>query len=238
MSLLSIIQNHCKLHAIGVPSSVIGSTDTNTIQLYAIVNEIVSELVTESNFQVTTQEAIKVLTAVEDQGAMQTLCPLGYQSAIFETFFDRTLRRPLMGPISESEWQGLKALPMAGTLYKFRIKNDHLLINPIPAAPFSTLAWEYMSSWCVTSAAGVLKAAITLDSDLFVFPENIVQKGMMFRWKQIKGLPYQADETKYYNLLNNYIAKDKVKRRVNVADPVNLDIRPGIFVPSGSWNVS
>jgi hypothetical protein len=71
-----------------------------------------------------------------------------------------------------------------------------------------------------------------------VFPENIIRKGMMFRWKQIKGLPYQADETQYYNLLNNYIAKDKVKRRIDVSGEGQNDLRPGIFVPSNSWNCS
>jgi hypothetical protein len=112
-----------------------------------------------------------------------------------------------------------------------------LLLDPIPAAPFSTIAFEYMSSWCVKSSGGVLKAAVTADDDVFVFPENIIKKGLMFRWKQIKGLPYQADETQYYNLLNNYIARDKVKRRINVSSGVPDDVRPGIFVPAGSWNV-
>lgn len=237
MSVLSIIQDHCKLHALNVPTAIIGSTDVQTIQLFAILNEVLSELVTESDFNVTTQETVFSTVPSQDQGLMQTLCPNGYQFAIFETFFDRTLRRPLIGPLTETEWQEAMALPSAGTMYKYRIRQDHLLFDPIPSAPFSDIAFEYMSSWAIKSSAGVLKAAVTDDADVFIFPENIVRKGMIFRWKQIKGLPYQADETQYYNLLNNYIAKDKVKRRINVADPRPTDLRPGIFVPSNTWNV-
>ncbi len=237
MSLLSIIQDHCRIHALSVPSSVIGSNDTNTQQLYAIVKELLEELVTESKFNVTTRETSFVMTAAEDQGAMTTLAPYGYQYAIFETFFDRTLMRPLTGPLDETEWQQLKAMPTAGPLYRFRIRGGHLLLDPVPTAPLSTIAFEYMSSWAVTDSSGTPKAVLTDDGDLFAFPENIVRKGMMFRWKQIKGLPYQADEMKYYNLLNNYISRDKVKRRINVADGAPVDVRPGIFVPSGSWNL-
>lgn len=236
MSLLSIIQSHARLHAISVPTSVIGSTDTNTLQLYEILNEVLGEITTESKFNVTTQLATRTLIADQDQGALQDLCPNGYQSCIFETFYDRTLRRALVGPLTETEWEALMALPAAGPLYRFRILQDHLLIDPVPQAPFSLIAWEYMSSWCVKSAAGVLKAQMTDDSDVFVFPENILKRGLSYRWKQIKGLPYQADETKYWDLLNNYIAKDKVKRRINVGERWP-EAKPGVMVPMYSWNV-
>lgn len=237
MSLLSLIQQHCRLHALSVPTSVIGSTNVQTAQLLAIVTEVLSDMVTESKFNVTTQEAVFSTIPNEDQGAMATLAPNGYQFAIFETFYDRTLMRPLTGPLTESEWQEMKALPTTGTLYRFRIRQDRLLLNPIPTTPYSDIAFEYMSSWAVKSVAGTLKANLSVDTDVFVFPENILQKGLMYRWKQIKGLPYQADETRFWAMLNNYIAKDKVKRRINVSTGSEGDIKPGVFVPLNSWNV-
>lgn len=232
MSVLSVIQNVCAMHALNIPSAVVGSTDTQTNQMLAILNEVLSEMVTESKFNVTTQETVFSVLPQEDQGAMSTLCPNGYQFAIFETFFDRSMSRPLTGPMTETEWQQLKALPSDGIWFKYRIVLDHLLLWPVPTSPYSDIAFEYMSSWCVKDAAGTLKAAISADDDVFVFPENIVQKGLMYRWKQIKGLPYQADETRFWNMLNNYIAKDKVKRRVNVALPQQVDMQPGVFVPA------
>lgn len=235
MSVLSVIQDHCRIHALNIPTGVVGSTDTGVQQLFGILNELLEELVDESKFNVITQEALFVAKAQEDQGAMSVLAPNGYSFAYFETFYDRTLRRPLYGPLDETEWQQIKALPNPGPFYKFRIRGDHLLINPAPTAPLSTIAFEYASSWCVTDTGGNLKAGITTDTDLFVIPERIIRKGLAFRWKQIKGLPYQADEQQYYNLLNNYIARDKVKTRIDVANPRQPDIKPGIFIPSGNW---
>lgn len=236
-SLLSIIQGHCLKSALDVPTSVIGSTSTGVKQLLQIFTELLDDLVNESNFNVTNYEAVFTAIAGEDQGAMSTLAPYGYQFALNETFFDRTLRRPLYGPLGPTEWQSIKALPNPGPFYKFRIYQDHLWINPAPAAPLSTIAFEYASSWPITSSLGVPKAALTDDGDLFLFPDRILRAGLAFRWKREKGLPYQADETQYYNLLNNFIARDKAKPRINLANPHPVDIQPGVFVPTGNWNV-
>lgn len=235
MSVLTIIQTHCRLHALNVPGSVVSSTDAGTQQYLAILSQVIDELTTQSNFNVCNQEAVFTAQAQEDQGPMATLAPNGYQWALFETFYDRSLRRPLYGPLSETEWQQIKVLPNPGPFYKFRIKDDRLFINPAPAAPLSTLAFEYISSWAVRSSSGVLQASILADSDTVLFPENILLRGLAYRWKEIKGLPYQSDEQKFYDLMTNYIAKDKVKTRINLAHPKPSDIQPGVFVPSGNW---
>ena len=234
MSVLSIIQDHCKLHALAVPTAVIGSTDTQVVQLLAVLSESLDDMVDESKFNVTTKECVFVALPQEDQGEIAVLAGNGYAKANFETFYDRSLMRPLYGPVEDTDWQALKALPNPGPFYKFRIMGGHLLFNPTPTAPLSTIAFEYMSSWCVTTAAGVAKAAITADDDAFLFPEPIIRKFMIYRWKLLKGLPYQADQQKAYDMLNNYIATDKVKARINVAEP-DKTIQPGVFVPAGNW---
>jgi len=235
MSVLSILQEFAKRHALSVPTGVIGSTDTTTVQLFQILSDVISEMVEESKFNVITYEAVFTAVAAESQGLMTDLAQYGYQWAYLETFYDRTLRRPLYGPLTESEWQQIKALPNPGPFYKFRIRGNELLINPAPTTPLSTIAFEYASSWAVTGSGGTPKAAITEDTDLTLFPENIIKRGLAYQWKQIKGLPYQEDKDKFYELLNNYIARDKVKRRIDLAHPKPIDIQPGVFVPSGNW---
>lgn len=237
MSVLSVIQDHCRRNALAVPTGIIGNTDSGVIQLFALLQQVLDEMVNESKFNVITQEAVFTAATAEDQGAMSVLAPNGYSFAYFETFFDRTLARPLYGPLTETEWQEIKALPNPGPFYKFRIRGDRLLLNPVPTAPLSTIAFEYASSWCVINSADKLAGTMEADTDTFVFPENIIKRGLSFYWKQQKGLPYQSDETQYYNLLNNYIARDKVKRRINLAHPKPVDIKPGVFVPAGNWNV-
>jgi len=237
MSILTLIQGHCKRHALNVPTGVIGSTDTTVIQLYEILLQLIDDMVQESNFNVTTRESTFTSIASEDQGAISTLAPYGFINFISETFYDRTLMRPLYGPLDEQEWQQIKALPNPGPFYKFRIRGDHLLLNPTPAIPFSDIAFEYVSSWAYSDAGGTPLVAPTLDTDLVIFPERIIRAGLAFRWKRDKGLPYQADESDYWRLLNNYISRDKAKASINVANPKPVEIKPGVFVPTGNWPV-
>lgn len=238
MSLLSIIQGFCKLHALAVPTTVIGSTDTQTVQLNEIIRDLLVEMQTESKFNVTTREKVFSCIGQEDQGHLiADIGCTGYQYIVPGTFFNRTLGRELIGPVSEENWQMLHAMPSAGTEFQYRIWQDHLWLYPAPTSPYSDIAFEYMSSYTTYSAGDVntLIELPTADSDTFVFPEQILKRGLAFRWKQIKGLPYQADETKYWDMLNNYIARDKAKTPINVSDPSDGIARPGIFVPSNSW---
>lgn len=237
MSALTVIQRLCQLHALAVPQSVVGGTETQTTQLLAMLNEVLEDIVVESKYQVVTREAVHMLSAGENQGPVSSLGGglIGYYQANFETFYDRTLGRPLYGPLNDTEWQEIKALPNPGPFYKFRIMGDCLLINPAPADPFSTISFEYMSTYVVAAADGTPKANVTLDTDVFLLPENIIRKFLIARWKHVKGLPYAEDKSKAYELLNGYIARDKAKRRINVSCSSPTDIAPGVFVPSGNW---
>lgn len=237
MSLLTIVQQHCRIHTLVYPTSVVGNLDTTVQQLLGLLNELLEMMVDESKYQAFTQEGTWSLIAAEDQGAISTIAPNGWLWFHNKTFFDRTLRRPLYGPMNDVEWQGIKALPNPGPFYKYRIRNNRLLINPVPTTPFSLIAFEYASSYGVLDALGVVKAAFTADSDTFRMDEKILKKGLAYRWKQVKGLPYQADEEAYYKLLNNAIARDGTKRQISLAHSGPTDLSPGIFVPSGNWNV-
>lgn len=242
MTLLTLVQDHCRVHALNVPTTVVGSQDTSTKQIWGLVNSLIEDIVDESKWQAFAVEKTFTLIAAEDQGTIDSI--LGANNGFLwfypDTFYDRTLRRPLYGPVTAEEWQQLKALPNPGPWYKFRIRGDHLLINPAPtvAGGLSSIAVEYASSFGVKDAGGTRKAQFTLDDDVSVLPERILKKGLAFRWKQLKNLPYQADETRYFDMLNNYIARDGTKRSYNLGENRPLSLRPGVFVPSGNWPVS
>jgi hypothetical protein len=60
--------------------------------------------------------------------------------------------RPLFGPLTETEWQEVKALPAAGAFYKFRISKIICCLIQFLPRHSALIAFEYMSSWCVKIA--------------------------------------------------------------------------------------
>lgn len=233
MSLLTIVQNVCRINGLPVPGFVVSSSDNTTQQMLGLANELLDSMIDESKFQAFTKQALWTYIADEDQGDLNDICP-GYLWVNNGTFWDRTLLRPVYGPITDVEWQQIKAVPNPGPYYKYRIMGNHLLINPVPTDPLSLIAFEYATSYGVEAADGTPKQYFTEDTDTFLLPERILQRGLSYRWKQVKGLPYQADETAYFSMLNNAIARDATKRIYNLAGKSDLWGRPGFY--AAAWS--
>lgn len=231
MTLLSIVQSHCKINGLNVPDAVIGSQDTTVVQLHEILNSLVETITDQSKFQGFNKEASFTLIAGEDQGAISDLADDGFLWLVPNTFYNRTRNLKIAGPFDEATWQRRKAQDIGGTFYGFRLRNNHLYINPAPASGgLDDVAFEYMSSFGVVDNAGVSKASFTVDTDTFMLPEKILKKGLSWRWKYQKGLAYQLEEQEFWDMLNNAIARDKAQTPVDLNGSCE-EFKPGIFVP-------
>lgn len=108
MSLLSIVRQACAEIGITQPGSVVGSNDPQLIQLLALANREGANLATRYNWQALTKEAAFTTLATEIQGAVTTIAP-GFKFVLNDTIWNRSLRRPVYGPLSPQRWQQLKA---------------------------------------------------------------------------------------------------------------------------------
>jgi hypothetical protein len=217
------------------PTTVFGSSDTQVLQYGALANEILEDMFDRGYWQELEQEALFVTVATESQGNIYTLAPNGLNYFTPMTIFDRTLRLPVYGPLNAQEWQALKALPTTGPLYKYRIRGDLLLFNPVPVAGHSC-AIEYMSEWGVAVAGVPAKKWFTADTDTPYIDANVFLNGVRWRWKAEKGFDYAEDFRMYEEGLVNSLSRNATKPTVNISGSYPR-AQPGIFIPAGSWNV-
>lgn len=237
MSLLSVIQQFSPRTGLPVPAAAIGSGDNQVLQLVALCNEVVEDLCDRWTWQILTREALFTTVTGEDQGLITTIAPNGFLRILQETIFNRTLRLPLFGPLWASDWQALKALPTTGPFYKYRIRGNRLLFMPAGIAGH-TCAFEYATSFAILANDGTTyKSSFTADTDTFILDEKLLLAGLRWKWKYEKGLDYAEDFRRYEQLANNAAGRDGNKPRLNMGGG-NQDYKPGIWVPSGNWNVS
>lgn len=234
-TLLEIVQEFCGRTGLSISSSVVNSGDTQLVQIRYLLNEVCEELTGES-WQVATQEAVFTTVAGEAQGSIATLAPNGFQSIIEGTFFDRTLRRPMFGGLTASEWQERKALVNPGPFYQFRLVRDQLYFMPAPPAGH-ICAFEYHSSYVIKGDNGIAKAAFTSDTDVFLLSKKLILAGLRWKWKNEKGLDYAEDFRRYETIRTEELGRDKVPRTLRM-DGSDNGFRPGIWVPSGNWPVT
>jgi hypothetical protein len=235
MSLLTVIQYACGRLNIPVPTAAMGTiTDPQVLQLIRLLEEEGTDLSRRGPWQAITFEATHTTIASEDQGAMATIASNGFRDIRNDTFWDRTNKLPIIGPLSDQEWQTRKGLTTTGPRYVYRIRGGKLLVNPTPTAGYSW-AFEYMSQhWILGVDGTTYKSYFTLDTDTILLPETLILMGLRWRWKKEKGREYAEDFATYEMQVKDALGRDGGKPVLSMSDDMRSR-QPGVFVPDRSW---
>lgn len=233
MSLLTIVQEAARRIGIVVPNDVAGSADPQVIQLIAIANQEGQALADRYDWQVLRREAVFTSLAAESQGTLASIAS-DFRAMVTDTFWNRSLKRPVFGCISPQDWQALKAAPQTGPFQQFILRGNEILMLPQPSAG-QTCAFEYFSrSWCLGADLATRQESYVLNDDTAYLDESIMLIGVIWRWKHIKGLEYAEDFRLYESRVTDAMARDKGATAINMngRPPVRLI---GTVVPNGNW---
>lgn len=233
MSLSTILTQVCRRIGITAPTSFVASQDPQIQQLIGLANEEGQELSARYPWGGITIEKTFSTVATESQGAITTLAGSDFRYILNDIMWNRSLLRPVFGPISPQYWQELKARSITGPWAQFRIRGGNVLFIPAPVVG-NTVAFEYVSKNWVTVAAGGTAAAWSADADTGLLDEEIMAFGVIWRWKQVKGLSYAEDFNKYEGVVNDQMARDGGKPMLNLNGDGG-SYPAGTIVPIGSW---
>jgi hypothetical protein len=235
MSLLTLIQNVTDELGITRPSTVISSTDQQVRQLLRLANRAGEKLIERHDWERLVIEETHTSTAAENQGALTTITGTDFLYIINETMWNRTLNRPIPGPLSAQEWATLKSSSVTGPYQEFYIRGGDLLMIPAPAAS-QTISFEWVSkNYILDNDGTTTKAVFDEDTDTTLIPQSLIELSVIWRWRKKKGFDYAEDFNDFEEALNKYKARDGA-RGVLRADR-EKQRRPGILVPDGSWNL-
>lgn len=235
MSLLTMVTQVCRRIGITAPASVSSSNDPQIIQLMALGNEEGQDLSARYPWQSIVQESTFTTVATESQGAITTLAGTSFRYILNDVMWNRSLLRPVFGPLVPTDWQNLKARNVTGPWGQFRIRGNNVLFIPVPVAG-DTVAFEWVSKNWVTLNAGGTGSTWANDADTGLLDEEIMAQGILWRWKAAKGLNYEEEYMKYERLVNDQMARDGGKSRLNL-NGGGGDLPAGVLVPIGNWNL-
>lgn len=230
-TLLQIVQQFTATAGLTIPVSVVSSTDTQIIQILALLNEALDELAVKKWPQLEV-EATFTSTAVENQGKIEVIAP-GFKELIPDTFWNLTNKLPALGSISPTETQVLKVWGTPSAMVTFRQVGDELHFIPAIAAG-TQFRFEYRSQHLVKDSLGVSKQYFTSDTDVPVVPDNVLVADLRWRWRMEKGLPY-AEQMRTAEIIKATALTNGAAKRPIRMDGGCRDAKPGIVVPLGSW---
>lgn len=236
MSLLSVVQDACRRIGIVVPNAIVSSSDAQIMQLMTLLNQEGQSLSERFDWQVLRKEVTFTGVAADDQGAISTIAGTDFKYIIPDTFWNRTLRRPVYGSITPQDWQMLKASPQTGPFQQFILRGGHILMLPNPTAS-QTMAFEYKTAnWVLASDGTTGKSAYSADDDSALLDEQIMTIGLIWRWRQVKGLEYAEDFRLYEGMVADAITRDKAPTSISMTGMPRLRV-PGTVVPYGNWSL-
>jgi hypothetical protein len=237
-TLLSLVQQFCGKQGLPVPTDVVGSTDAGVVQIRRLLEEECAALANRGAWQALTNECTFLTLAAESQGSISAglgsgpTALSGYRYIVpAQVMYNRTQRIPVLGALNAQDWQYLKSITAAGPWAQYRWRGDQLLFNPAPAAG-QTVAFEYLTEFWGLTGTTPMKLFVTND-DTIRLTDEIVLKGLEWRWLKKKGFAYAEDFNSYEDLVKDQLSREKGSRTLNLGEHV-AGLRPAVVVPL--WN--
>lgn len=205
MTCLTLVQTACKRLALNVPTAVFTSQDPQIMQLLALANEEGQTLAETTNWQALVKTATFTTVATEIQGLMSVIAP-GCKFIVNDTIWNQSLRFPVFGPLSAQMWAQQKAMFYQGPWNQFRVFDDQIHFVPSPPAG-QTCTFEYTTANWTASNAEEFQS----DTDTSLLDEKVMVMGLIWRFKQYKGIDFSADLTKYQRRVADLVARETPK---------------------------
>lgn len=192
------------------PAAFFGSTQNLEMELSDLVNEVAQDVAKYQDWQALTKIAEyggngSVTTyALPDDYDRMTQTAMIQSDSWFCGYYPYT---DMNAFIYDSE-SGFSGIVGAWIMY-----GNQIHISP---APSDTIRYPYQSKNWAIAENGNRKAEFTDDDDQFVLPERLLTLGLVWRWRDNKGLEASGDEEAFIKALDEYAAKDggtKIIRR-------------------------
>jgi hypothetical protein len=208
MSLLTVFQQACTSGiALEKPAAVYGSTTREHIELANIANEIAAMIAASHEWQILNKIAVITGDGTTEDFAL----PADYDRQLDKSqLWSTSLETPL-SPISDrDEWLGLDIKSFDFIINAWIIYAGEIHIKP-PLASAVQVKYFYQSDlWGLNGSTPI--SEFTADTDTFRIDERLLKLGIIWKWREMKGLPYAEDLATYERLLAKLIMRDKGSR--------------------------
>lgn len=186
MSLLTICQNAADELQLSRPNSIVGNIDDDARRLLRYANKVGNSLMKRHHWSAIRKEHSFTAVAAETQTG---ILPDDFDRFVPEAFWDRTNKNLISGPVTATQWQGLKTYDYSDSeTPKFAYRGGDVLIIPSMSGG-ETLAFEYVSNqWC-QSSGGTGKASWAADTDTAILDEELITYGVALEWLLSESLP-------------------------------------------------
>jgi len=220
---------------LGLPVSPVmaGSNEATATQLQALLNSAGYEL--SSNYQWEELNRDYIFDTVDGQDSYDL--PDDYNYFIDSTGWDRSNRWPLLGPVSQQEWQAVVAWKVKAVLRTYyKVQNKQITFFPAITS-IRQMALSYASKNWVTSGIAPFapKDMIDQDGDLMVLNPWLMVKLLKVKMWGAKGFDTSMLAMEFTTMWNSLTAKSKGNRVLSLAPQTGTILIGTQNIPPGGF---
>lgn len=233
MSLLSLVRDACDIVGVPRPNSVTAAADQTARTMLTLAQREGRELARRWSWQVLRKEkTFQSVAQTVQTGAVAS----DFDRMLADSFWNRDEQEPVLGPLTPGEWQAMVASVALPIEAAFQFRAGQIELYPTPTAG-ETYGYEYISNqWC-QSTGGTGQTAWAADTDTGILDEELMTLGLVWRFKQSRGLDYAEDMRTYETQVLQAMSRDGTRRVVSLGREMDFDAPRYALVPEGNWSV-
>jgi hypothetical protein len=220
------------------PSTVVGLSDVQSLQLMSMLQSAGNELLLYYPWEQFAKTFTISLVAAQEGYAL----PTDYSYFRDQTQWDANNHWPLLGPKSAQEWAWLKNSFVASLpRLRYRIQQNLFKVYPTPQSSVANaLNMEYVSRyWVALDGAPTVgaKDLVSLDNDICMYDPWMLIKYIKLKFYDLKGFDTRAVQSDFLRIFDSLTGKDTGAEKLNLAPAYQTPYVGPWSIPDGSWNV-
>ena len=207
-TVLGIAKRVAPAIGIEVPTVLHTSAMREHVELAELANDTAEMIAKAHEWQ-----ALKTLHTLTGDGSTEDFAlPSDYdRMPKDQRLWSSRIETPLTHITSTDHWLELDVRSYDFVIGVWSLFGDEIHIKPAMTAT-ETAKFYYLSGHYAKDAADTAKSAFDADDDTFRLNDRLLRLGMVWRWKENKGLPYGEDMADFEDALSEEIAADKGAR--------------------------
>ena len=236
-SILSLVTSAARRTSLPVPTTLVTTPKEFEKQYLEVFYETGEDLRNRGSWP-----ELKRTYTFTTTSATEYALPSDFRTFAVDTAWDQTNRWPLKGPLSDSQFSSDKiwyASITSGTSYRIfgsPIVGDKKPFQMWPAATGLDFSYDYISNSFIYDTTGATaKSTMTVDTDICVFPDELIKLGWRYHWLKNKGQDFAQLEYEYERSISALFGK-LVGPVVSYRNGAPL-LAPWPNTAEGGWNV-
>lgn len=212
VDVLNRIARHCSIQA---PSSWITATADEYVE---IRDDFLRETVDDLLDRVDWPSPVGAQFTLNGTGVASYALPANFRRLQRNpsSVYDQSLDLDCIPVPTDGQWVALLDAGVAGAERFYRLAGyDGAYTIEFEKPPSSEITISYVTKNWMATAGGTTGDMLTSDTDVLILPDRLVEVGIIWRWRERKGLPFQDKYTEFNMLLGRYLNDIRGRRKVS-----------------------